>query len=84
MFRRGRYAFQAFESHSVKVKTGSGEGGKETIMDKVKSELKKVLKMQLVLIPVGAVVLFWIYPPPSPDEERRLIAEYEKNAGWKT
>lgn len=73
-----------FQSHSNATPIGSGKDGKETIIDKVKAEGKKMLKIQLVLIPVSAVLLFWLFPPPSPEEERRLRAEYEKNAGWKT
>ncbi len=54
------------------------------MFDKVKAETKKMLKIQLVLIPVSAVILFWLFPPPSPEDEKRLRLEYEKNAGWKT
>lgn len=57
---------------------------KESIKDKLKSELKKMIKIQLFLIPIACVLVFWIFPPPSPEEEKRLRIEYEKNAGWKT
>ncbi|CUG51610.1 membrane-associated protein, putative [Bodo saltans] len=73
-----------FQSHSTAPPVGTGKDGKETITDKVKNEIKKMLKIQIVLIPVACVLLFWLFPPPSPEEERRLRMEYEKNAGWKT
>lgn len=63
-------------SHSAPVK--------ETVKDKLKAELKKMIKIQLFLIPVACVIVFWLFPPPSPEEEKRLRIEYEKNAGWKT
>lgn len=82
MFRR--VPRRLFQSHSTAVPTGSGKDGKETLTDKLKSEAKKMLKIQLVLVPVSVVILFWMFPTPSADEERRLRTEYEKNAGWKT
>ena len=57
---------------------------KATVMDKAKSEGKKLLKMQLALIPLCAIVLFWMYPPLSAEEEKKRRIEYERSAGWKS
>ncbi len=56
----------------------------ETPMQKIKKELIKALKIQLVLIPIcAAVVLIW-FPSESPEERKKLIEKYEKHSGWKT
>ena len=53
-------------------------------MQKIKAELIKTLKINLVLIPIGAVILLWMYPPVSAAEEKRLMELYTSSAGWKT
>ncbi|KAF8303003.1 hypothetical protein TcBrA4_0050070 [Trypanosoma cruzi] len=78
MFRRSLRGLQkAFESHTTTLEDKSFKG-------KAKSELKKLLKIQLVLIPIVVAWVMFAFPHPSIEEEKRLRAEYEKNAGWKT
>ncbi|KEG14145.1 hypothetical protein DQ04_00601120 [Trypanosoma grayi] len=78
MFRYSRFALQkAFESHTTSVEDKSFKG-------KAKGELKKLLKIQLILVPIVVVWVMIMFPHPSAEEEKRLRAEYEKNAGWKT
>ncbi|AAZ10768.1 uncharacterized protein TEOVI_000874400 [Trypanosoma equiperdum] len=74
---------------SRRMLTGGFEGHKpgmenKSLKDKAKGELIKMLKIQLVLVPLVVGWVMIMYPQPSPEEEKRLRAEYEKNAGWKT
>ncbi|CCW60689.1 unnamed protein product [Phytomonas sp. EM1] len=59
-------------------------GSDNSLIGKLKTESKKILKIQLFLIPVCALVMIFMFPTPSPEEEQRMWLEYEKNAGWKT
>ncbi|CCW66500.1 unnamed protein product [Phytomonas sp. Hart1] len=59
-------------------------GSDNSLLGKLKTESKKVLKIQLFLVPVCALGMIFIFPTPSPEEEQRMRLEYEKNAGWKT
>lgn len=43
-----------------------------------------MLKLQAILVVVGTAFVLLVFPPPSASEEKRLIAEYERSAGWKT
>ena len=56
----------------------------ETLGQKVKKELVKTLKLNLVLMPVCFLFMLWMYPPVSHAEEKRLQERYQKSAGWKT
>jgi hypothetical protein len=56
----------------------------ETMGEKIKKELIKTLKLQLVLVPVCFLGMLWMYPPVSKSEEKKLQELYEKSAGWKT
>lgn len=56
----------------------------ETVWQKVRKELMKILKMQLVLFPIAFAFTLWMYPPLSDKEEKSLKERYEKHAGWKT
>ena len=56
----------------------------ETMGSKVKKEVIKALKLQLVLVPVLVVGLVWWNPPISKADEKKLQERYEKSAGWKT
>lgn len=67
-----------FESHSSTVEAD------QSLSSKVKTEVKKMLKIQLFLIPVCVAVLVFMFPTPSAEEEKRMRLEYERNAGWKT
>ena len=51
---------------------------------KIKAEALKMLKLQAILVVVGTAFVLLVFPPPSASEEKRLIAEYERSAGWKT
>ena len=51
---------------------------------KIKAEALKMLKLQLMIVVVGTALMLLVFPPPSKSEEKRLIAEYERSAGWKT
>jgi hypothetical protein len=55
-----------------------------TWKDKIKKELMLILKLNLFLLPVLVLASLWMYPPTSAKEEKRLMALYEKNAGWRT
>lgn len=68
-----------FESHS-----GAPPNTDNSVMGKVKAEAKKMLKIQLFLVPICVVVLVFAFPTPSAEEEKRMREEYEQNAGWKT
>lgn len=52
--------------------------------DKVKAEMKKTLKVQLVLVPVGVALLLWLNPPLTAEQEHKMRKQYEKNSGWKS
>lgn len=68
-----------YVSHSATKSTAPS-----SMKGKVLLELKKMIKIQLVLIPVVACVLVVMYPIPSESEEKRMRLEYEQHAGWKT
>ena len=53
-------------------------------MGKFKKEMIKMLKMQIILVPIMVLVMMFMYPPVNKAEEKRLKAEYERVAGWKT
>lgn len=53
-------------------------------LERLKSEFMKMLKIQLALVPICAIFVFVVFPPPSKDEERKMRELYEKTAGWKT
>lgn len=72
----------ASESESPRF-SGTPEAG-ESKMDKLKKEMIKMLKLQLILVPVTFCAMLWMYPPVSKDEEKKLRERYEKSAGWKT
>ena len=55
-----------------------------TFMGKFKKEMIKMLKMQIILVPIMVLVMMFMYPPVNKAEEKRLKAEYERVAGWKT
>ena len=80
MWRRtlSRLQQSRFQSHS------QPPGGKESVTQKTKNEAFKMLKMQMVLVPVVAVGMLWMYPPMSAEDERKAREAYEKNAGWKS
>lgn len=81
MLRRSRAALEkAFESHSANTNPTVDN----SIKGKAKAELKKMLRIQLILIPICVVFMVWMYPTPSEADERRMRLEYEQNAGWKT
>ncbi|KAG5467933.1 hypothetical protein LSCM4_01019 [Leishmania orientalis] len=69
-----------FSSHS----SGANPATDTSVAGKVKAELKKMIKIQLVLIPICVVFMVWMYPTPTEEDERRMRLEYERNAGWKT
>jgi hypothetical protein len=71
----------AASASSAATPAADAEG---SIWQKVKKELIKVLKMQLVLFPVAFGITLWMYPPLSDKEEQKLKEKYEKSAGWKT
>nr|CCC47483.1 conserved hypothetical protein [Trypanosoma vivax Y486] len=78
MLRCSRFALKnAFESHTAPLE-------EKGLKAKVKGELVKMFKIQLVLVPVVVAWVMFMYPQPSPEEEKRLRTEYERNAGWKT
>ncbi|CAM38596.1 conserved hypothetical protein [Leishmania braziliensis MHOM/BR/75/M2904] len=81
LMRRSQRALeQKFKSHC-----GSTNPATDTsVAGKVKAELKKMIKIQLVLIPICVVLMVWMYPTPTEEDERRMRLEYERNAGWKT
>lgn len=56
----------------------------KTLLGKVKKEAIKMLKIQLVMVPVLAIGLLVFFPIPSEEEEKRMKLEYEKSSGWKT
>jgi hypothetical protein len=56
----------------------------ETLGTKVKKELVKTLKLQLIIMPICFIGMLWMYPPVSASEEKKLQERYEKSAGWKT
>lgn len=67
--------------------TAAASGAEATVngaKSKLKAEIKKMFMMQLVLVPVGVLLLLWLYPPPSAEQDKKLREEYNKNAGWKT
>lgn len=74
----------AFYRVPVNASTKKAEDTVNQATSKFKTELIKMLKMQLVLVPVGVLVLLWLYPPSSAEQERKNIEEYNRNAGWKT
>ncbi|CAG9582169.1 conserved hypothetical protein [Leishmania major strain Friedlin] len=69
-----------FKSHSAAANPATDS----SVTGKVKAELKKMIKIQLVLIPICVVFMVWMYPTPTEEDERRMRLEYERNAGWKT
>ncbi|CAD2216601.1 hypothetical protein ADEAN_000406300 [Angomonas deanei] len=62
---------------------GDGDA-KSKLKETVKKEAIKLLKIQIVLVPVTLLFLMWMYPAPSEKEEELMRIEYERNAGWKT
>lgn len=68
-----------FVSHSA-----SSSGAPKTLKQKALVEVKKMLKIQLVLLPVLTIILLLMYPVPSEAEEKKMRLEYEEHAGWKT
>jgi hypothetical protein len=56
----------------------------KTPMEKLKAELWKALKMNLILLPIVAIFVLWMFPVVSPEEERKMLETYRKTAGWKT
>ncbi|KAK7196296.1 hypothetical protein NESM_000565700 [Novymonas esmeraldas] len=71
---------QKFESHSA----GVDPTAQTTVTGKLKTEIKKMIKIQLFLIPIGVFFMMWMYPAPTEEQERKMRIEYEQNAGWKT
>lgn len=69
-----------FESHS----SGVTPGVDNSMTGKLKAEMKKMLRIQLFLIPICVIVMVFMFPTPSEAEEKRMREEYERNAGWKT
>lgn len=73
------------ESGSTYVSHSENKSGSpSSLKGKLMAEVKKMIKIQLVLIPVVACVLVFMYPIPSENEEKRMRLEYEQHAGWKT
>mmetsp|Transcript_45583 Transcript_45583/g.140535 ORF Transcript_45583/g.140535 Transcript_45583/m.140535 type:complete len:95 (-) Transcript_45583:63-347(-) len=56
----------------------------ETMGQKIKKELIKTLKLNLVLMPLCFCGMLWMYPPVSASEEKKMQERYERSAGWKT
>lgn len=69
-----------FSSHSK----GAVPGQDDSMKGKLKTELKKALKINLVLVPILVLGCVFFFPTPSVEAEQQMIIEYEKNAGWKT
>ena len=71
-------------------KAGGAKGGgalgaqvePETMGQKVKKEMIKTLKLNLVLMPLCFCGMLWMYPPVSQSE--KMQERYERSAGWKT
>lgn len=80
LMQRSRVVLQKFESHS----SGTAPNVDNSVKGKLKEEMKKMLRIQLVLIPVCIIVMVFMFPAPSPEEEKRMREEYDRNAGWKT
>lgn len=79
LFRRSFRLLQSnarFQSHSSTPKEG--------VVEKTKKEGLKMLRMQLVLVPLCVIVLLYVYPPMSAEEEKKAREKYEKSAGWKS
>jgi hypothetical protein len=55
-----------------------------TMFDRAKLEFWKILKIQLVLVPVGVGVMLFMWPPLSEEEIKKKKAEYKKSTGWKS
>ncbi|KPA82368.1 hypothetical protein ABB37_03452 [Leptomonas pyrrhocoris] len=80
LLQRSRTGLEKFQSHS----SGATPGVDSSMSGKIKTEMKKMLKIQLFLIPICVIVMVFMFPTPSEAEERRMREEYERNAGWKT
>jgi hypothetical protein len=81
MFRSSLIANARFQSVTSAGAQAEAEG---TVTGKIKTEGKKVLRMYLFIMPLMFFGLWYMYPPPSKEEEARMRREYEKHAGWKT
>lgn len=84
MLRRTGYILAASKKGGAAKPATGAEAAVSGATSKFKAELKKMFMMQLVLVPVGVLVLLWLYPPPSAEQDKKLREEYNKNAGWKT
>lgn len=69
------------------MNTARAPGGgapQEGVVGKAKKEGLKMLRMQLVLVPVCVVVALYAFPPMSRQEEQKAREKYERTAGWKS
>lgn len=91
MLRASRLSLMRSSRRLFEDKTFTSSHGKaaipgddDSMKGKIVKELKKALKINLILVPIGVFILVVFFPTPTPAQERQMIAEYEKNAGWKT
>jgi hypothetical protein len=64
------------------VDPASGNGG--SLLDKGKREGMKMLKINLMMIPIVLAVMLYLYPPLSKVEQEKYMKNYVQNAGWKS
>ena len=84
LLARARFAASDAKAGAQSTRFSGAPGEPQTFKDKARKELKTVLKMQLVLMPIMFLGMMWMYPPVNKAEEKRLREQYERSAGWKT
>lgn len=84
LFRRSAPRFTAAAAEASSPRFQGDPASTDGPMQKVKKELWKALKINLVLTPIIAVGVFIWFPIESAEERKKLIEQYEKHSGWKT
>jgi fructose-1,6-bisphosphatase len=44
----------------------------------------KMLKLNMVLLPIVSLGMIYFYPPMTKEEQKKARAQYEQKAGWKS
>mmetsp|Transcript_33891 Transcript_33891/g.46409 ORF Transcript_33891/g.46409 Transcript_33891/m.46409 type:complete len:83 (+) Transcript_33891:56-304(+) len=54
----------------------------ESTWNKIKLEGKKMIRMQLVIVPVALGIMLYMNPPLSEEEKKKMREKYQRKAGW--
>ena len=84
VYPQARFASEGPQSARFSGTPDAGGTEGEGLKAKAKKEVVKMLKMQLILMPIMFLAMLWMYPPVNKQEEKRLREQYERSAGWKT